>query len=292
MKLLARITDYGKLVRFTHTIFALPFAVMGAVLAVRAGRGDPGWWEAAWILVAMVGARTAAMAMNRLADHEIDATNPRTSDRELPSGRMGRGEVWALLAVSTGAFVLACGMLSPMTLYLSPVVIVVLYSYPYAKRFTWLCHLWLGAALGLSPVGAWVAVAGGFGDGFAAVLFLGFAVTLWTAGFDVLYALLDVEHDRSRGLHSIPSRLGVGPALLLSGLFHAGTVFLLVLAGRTADLGWIWWTGLAGVTGLLIAEHAMVKADDLSKVNLAFFTMNGAVSMGLMAAFLFDVWLA
>jgi 4-hydroxybenzoate polyprenyltransferase len=291
MRILGRLIEYGRLVRFSHTIFALPYAVMGAVLAVRAG-GRLGPWEALWIVVAMVGARTAAMAMNRLADHRLDAKNPRTQSRELPSGLMGRSEVWGLLLVSTAAFLVACGMLNRMTLVLSPVVLVVLFTYPYTKRFTWFCHLWLGAALGLSPVGAWVAVAGGFGPGFVAALWLGFAVLLWTAGFDVLYALLDVEHDRSQGLHSIPSRLGVVPALVLSGVFHAATVFFLVLAGREADLGWIWTIGLIGVTVILIAEHAIVTADDLSKVNLAFFTMNGIVSVGLMAAFLFDVWLA
>jgi len=289
MSLLRRLGDYGRLVRFSHTVFALPFAVMGAVLAMRAG-GRLGLREASWILVAMVGARTAAMTANRLADREIDARNPRTRDRELPSGRMGVGEVWGLLLVSTAAFVLACGMLNRLTLYLSPVVLAVLFSYPFTKRFTWLCHLWLGVALGLSPVGAWVAVKGGFGEGFPAVLLLGGAVVLWTAGFDVLYALLDVEADRRQGLFSLPARLGVVPALVLSALFHVGTAALLVVAGVLAGLSWVYFAGAALVTVILAAEHVVVKADDLSKVNVAFFTMNGAVSLALMAALLLDVW--
>jgi len=292
MTLIGRLVEYWRLVRFSHTIFALPFAAMGAVLGMRTERGQFGWPEAFWILVAMVGARTAAMAMNRLADQGLDARNPRTSNRELPSGQMKRIEVWVLLVVATIAFLLACGMLNRMTLYLSPIVLVVLFSYPYTKRFTSLCHLWLGAALGLSPVGAWVAVTGGFGEDFWAAFCLGAAVVLWTAGFDILYALLDVDFDRAEGLFSIPSRWGVVPALSTSGGFHAGTVLLLVAAGLIASLGWIYFVGVAVVSAILLAEHVVVTARDLSKVNLAFFTMNGAVSIGLMAALLLDVWFA
>jgi 4-hydroxybenzoate polyprenyltransferase len=288
MSLLRRIATYGRLVRFSHTVFALPFAVMGAVLGLRAG-GTLGAWEGLWILVAMVAARTAAMTMNRLADHRIDAANPRTANRELPSGILDRPEVWGVLVVSVGAFVLACGMLNRMTLVLSPVVLVVVLGYPYTKRFTSLCHVWLGAALGLSPVGAWVAVVGGFGDGFTAALWLGIAVVLWTAGFDILYALLDVEYDREAGLHSLPVRLGVLPALVLSAVFHVGTVTLLVLAGRVAGLGWVYGIGTGIVALILIAEHAVVKPGDLSRLNLAFFTMNGAVSLVLMASLIVDV---
>jgi 4-hydroxybenzoate polyprenyltransferase len=182
-------------------------------------------------------------------------------------------------------------MLNHMTFVLSPIVLVVVLGYPYTKRFTSLCHVWLGAALGLSPVGAWVAVTGGFGEGFAAALWLGVGVVLWTAGFDILYALLDVEYDRRAGLHSLPVKIGVVPALILSAAFHAGTVTFLFLAGRVAGLSWVYGIGTGIVALILVAEHAVVKPGDLSKLNLAFFTMNGAVSLVLMASLIGDVLL-
>ena len=289
MSVLGRIATYGRLVRFSHTIFALPFAVMGAALGLAAG-GSLGWSEALWILVAMVSARTVAMTMNRLADERIDAANPRTRERELPAGVLGRVEVWGLLVGSALVFVLACYCLNRLTFVLSPIVLFVVLVYPYTKRFTALCHVWLGAALGLSPVGAWVAVTGGFGEGFAAALYLGIAVVLWTAGFDILYALLDVDFDRKAGLHSLPVKLGIVPALVLSALFHVGTATFLILAGVVAGTGWLYWLGTGLVCVILPLEHVVVRPGDLTKVNLAFFTMNGAVSLVLMATLVLDLW--
>lgn len=285
MGIFARVATYGRLVRFSHTIFALPFAVMGAVLGAR---GIPDLRTCLFILMAMVGARSMAMAMNRLADHAIDADNPRTRGRELPAGALSRTEVWGFLLLSLAFFVAACWLLNPLTLKLSPIVIFVLLSYPFAKRFTSLCHLWLGAALGLSPIGAFVAVRGEFGPDALAPWLLGAAVVLWTAGFDVIYALLDVEFDKQKKLFSIPASLGAGRALGVSVAFHVVTVGLLVSAGLVVPLGVAWYVGVVLVAGILGYEHWIVSADDLSRVNMAFFTLNGVVSLLLMVAMLAD----
>ena len=285
MGALSRVATYGRLVRFSHTVFALPFAVMGAVLGAK---GVPELATGLYILMAMVGARSMAMAMNRLADQAIDADNPRTKGRELPSGILSRYEVWGLLLLSLGVFVAACWLLNTLTLYLCPIVVVVLLSYPFAKRFTSLCHLWLGAALGLSPIGAYVAVRGEFGADALAPWLLGGAVVLWTAGFDVIYALLDLEFDRKKKLFSIPSRLGAGRALLVSAVFHVITVAILVAVGLTAALGIAWYLGVIAVAVILSYEHWIVRPDDLSRVDMAFFTLNGIVGLLLMAAMLWD----
>jgi len=285
MELLSRVATYGRLVRFSHTIFALPFAVMGAVLGAN---GIPDLKVCLFILMAMVGARSMAMAMNRLADHTIDADNPRTKGRELPAGILSRAEVWGFLAVSLCVFVAACWLLNPLTLRLSPIVIFVLLSYPFAKRFTSLCHLWLGAALGLSPIGAFVAVRGAFGPEALAPWLLGGAVVLWTAGFDVIYALLDVAFDKKKKLFSIPASFGAGRALMVSAVFHVVTVGILVAVGLVVPLGVAWFVGVVLVAAILFYEHWIVSADDLSRVNMAFFTMNGVVSLLLMVAMLVD----
>ncbi len=285
MGIFARVATYGRLVRFSHTIFALPFAVMGAVLGTG-GLPDPA--TCFFILMAMVGARSMAMAMNRLADHAIDADNPRTKGRELPAGLVSRAEVCGFLIVSLGVFVAACALLNPLTLKLSPIVIFVLLSYPFAKRFTSLCHLWLGAALGLSPIGAFVAVRGTFGPDALAPWLLGGAVVFWTAGFDVIYALLDVEFDKSKNLFSLPASLGPGGALAVSALFHVITVGILVAVGLIVPLGVAWVVGVVLVAAILFYEHWIVSPNDLSRVNMAFFTLNGLVSLLLMAALLVD----
>ncbi len=285
MGVLSRVATYGRLVRFSHTIFALPFAVMGAVLGAG---GLPELMTGGFILLAMVSARSMAMTMNRLADQSIDAENPRTKGRELPSGALFRGEVWYFLVSSVLVFVCTCLFLNRLTFYLSPIVIVVLLSYPYAKRFTSLCHLWLGAALGLSPIGAYVAVRGEFGPDALAPWLLGGAVVLWTAGFDVIYALLDLEFDRQRKLFSVPARLGPARALVVSALFHVVTVGLLVVVGLVASLGIVWYAGVVLVAGIMFYEHWIVRPNDLSRVNMAFFTLNGFVSVLLMAAMLVD----
>ena len=285
MGFFSRVATYGRLVRFSHTIFALPFAVMGAVLGAD---GLPDWRTALLILFAMVFARSMAMSMNRLADHEIDAANPRTKGRELPSGALSRGEVWFFLIAAVLSFVCTCLFLNRLTFYLSPIVLVVLLTYPFAKRFTSLCHLWLGAALGLSPIGAFVAVRGEFGPDALAPWLLGGAVVLWTAGFDVIYALLDIEFDRKKKLFSLPARLGPTRALLVSAVFHVVTVALLVTVGLAASLGVAWYVGVAVVAGIIFYEHWIVKPNDLSRVTMAFFTLNGIVSLLLMVAMLVD----
>ena len=285
MGLLSRVATYGRLVRFSHTIFALPFAVMGAVLGAR---GIPDLRTCLFILMAMVGARSMAMAMNRLADQKIDSENPRTASRELPSGQVSRGEVWVFLGGSLVLFVGACWLLNPLVLKLSPIVIVVLLAYPYTKRFTSFCHVWLGAALGLSPIGAFVAVRGEFGPDALAPWLLGGAVVLWTAGFDVIYALLDVDFDRKKKLFSIPSRFGPRAALAIAALMHVATLGLLVAVGFTAGLGVAWWVGVAIVAAILFYEHWIVRPSDLSRVTVAF-NLNAAVSVVLMLVLVTDV---
>jgi 4-hydroxybenzoate polyprenyltransferase len=286
MGISARIGRYASLVRLSHTVFAMPFAVMGAILAAD---GVPDFRTWGLILVSMVSARTASMAMNRLADRRIDAENPRTADRELPAGTVSRGEVISLLVVSCMVFVAACAFLNRLVLALSPVALLVVLSYPFAKRFTSMCHLWLGAALGLSPVGAFAAVRGDFGDGFLPALLLGVAVLFWVSGFDVIYALLDLEFDRGTGIFSMPARLGPAPALAVSAIFHVITVALLAGVGVLAGLSYVYFGGLLVVALLLLYEHWIVRPHDLSRVNAAFFTLNGAVSLLLMVSLGLDV---
>lgn len=286
--MIGRLLVYGRLVRFSHTVFALPFAVMGALLAAN---GLPTLRVAGLILLAMVAARSASMAMNRLADHRIDAENPRTSARELPRGVVARWEVTLFLLVAIGLFVVASALLNWLTFALSPVALAVLLSYPFAKRFTSLCHLWLGAALGLSPVGAWVAVRGGFGEGFLAAALLGGAVLFWTGGFDIIYALLDVDFDRKKRIFSLPARLGPAAALRVSAVFHVVTVGMLCGVGIVAGLGAVWYVGVAATAGLLVYEHRIVRPDDLSRVGTAFFTVNGFVSIGLMLFLAAEIFL-
>jgi 4-hydroxybenzoate polyprenyltransferase len=265
------------MIKIVHTVFALPFAIMGAVLAAR---GIPPLATLAWILVAMVGARTAAMAWNRVADARIDAANPRTADRSIPAGRISTGAGVALTVVAAGVFVLAAGMLNPLCLALSPVALVVFLGYPYTKRFSAGSHLVLGIALGLSPLGAWVAVTGAFGAGVESAVLLGLAVVLWVAGFDVIYACQDHDHDVTQpGLHSIPKRLGVSGALRLARLLHLAALGLLAGVGFAADLGWVYAVGVVAAAGLLHHEHGLVRKHGLEKVGVAFLNVNGAVSI-------------
>jgi 4-hydroxybenzoate polyprenyltransferase len=265
------------MIKFEHSIFALPFALASALVAAG---GWPAPSTLLWIVVAMVGARSAAMGFNRLADQTIDARNPRTAGRELPRGALSRAEVWAFVLLSAGALVLASAMLNPLCLALSPVALLVVLGYSYTKRFTSLSHLVLGLGLGIAPVGAWLAVRGRFD---APPLVLCAAVLAWVGGFDVIYACQDVEFDRRSGLHSIPARLGVAPALLVSRALHAVCVGLLLGFGALAGLSALYFAGVAGVALLLAYEQSLVRADDLSKVNVAFFTLNGWVSLGYLA---------
>jgi 4-hydroxybenzoate polyprenyltransferase len=290
LTMLAQLRETAEMVKVGHSVFALPFALASAALAMRA-EGGWSWHAALWIVVCAVAARTAAMAQNRLADADLDARNPRTAGRALPAGRVTRGFVRALVVVAALVFVLGAARLNRLCLLLSPVVLLVLLAYPYAKRFTWASHLWLGVSLGLSPVGAWVAVRGSFA-GLATPLLLGAAVTLWTAGFDLIYACQDHDHDRAFGLFSGPARLGVAGALRLSALLHVLSFALLAAVyAANPDVSWLYGAGLAVAAALLVYEHAIVSPSDLSRVNVAFFTLNGLVSLVLGAVTVADAFL-
>ncbi|NOY44168.1 MAG: UbiA family prenyltransferase [Deltaproteobacteria bacterium] len=280
---LRRVSDLLEMIKFSHTLFALPFALTGMVLAAR---GVPSAGTVLGIVAAMVGARTAAMAWNRLADADLDARNPRTAGRHIPAGTVGRGEAWALVAGGVLLLEAAAWFLNPLCLKLSPIALAVIFLYPYTKRFTWLCHYLLGLALAAAPLGAWIAVTGSWSWRIAP---LGLAVLLWTAGFDVLYALQDLEFDRTEGLHSIPQRWGRGRALRWAARLHLTMMALLVLQIPLFGLGWWYVVGLAVAGGLLLYEHALVTPYDLSRLDVAFFTMNGVVSVVVFLATFLDV---
>ncbi|MEK6814952.1 MAG: UbiA-like polyprenyltransferase [Nitrospirota bacterium] len=275
-----RVTIFFEAIKFSHTIFALPFALTGMVLAAN---GWPSALTVLWIAVAMVGARTGAMGMNRVLDAAYDARNPRTSERAIPKGSLSRGFVTAVSVLSFGLLVLAASQLNALCLYLSPIAIGIVVAYSLTKRFTSLSHIVLGLSLSLAPVGAWIAVRG---EVSAVPLLLGGAVLLWVAGFDILYALQDIEFDRGEGLHSIPARLGPGASVWISRFLHAGTVVLLGAAGLAAGRGWLYGAGVIVAAGLLLYEHSLVSPADLSRLDTAFFNMNGWLSVGI---FLFTV---
>ena len=273
---------FASLVKLEHTVFALPFAYVGALLAW----GDvPRARDLLWITVAMVGARTLAMALNRLIDAELDARNPRTAGRELPSGALSRGQVLTLCAIALALFLVAVFQLDPLVRWLWPVPVVLFVVYPYLKRLTWLCHLWLGASLGLAPVGAWVAVTG---DLPWQAWALGGAVALWVAGFDFFYSLFDVEHDRAEGLHSWAVRFGERGVFAGARVLHLGTVALLAAAGLGLDVGLLYWLGVAAVAALLGYEHSLVRPGDLRRLDAAFFTVNGVISIVFLVFVLAD----
>ncbi|HEY7411433.1 MAG TPA: UbiA-like polyprenyltransferase [Vicinamibacteria bacterium] len=272
--LLGRVAAYGRMIRFTHSVFALPFALTSAVLA--AGEQVP-WRALGWIVVAMVGARSAAMGFNRLADHSLDARNPRTAGRELPRGALRRAEVWLFVALSAAALVAAAAMLNPLCLALSPLALLIVFGYSFTKRFTPLSHFFLGLALAVAPVGAWLAIRGAFA---APPLLLGLAVLAWVSGFDTIYACQDTAFDRAAGLHSLPARLGVAGALRVARGLHAAAVLLLAVLPAFVALHPVYFAGVAGVAVLLLYEHSLVRADDLSRVDAAFFTVNGWISVG------------
>lgn len=273
MVLLNKITDYLKLIKFSHSVFALPFAFTSALIAAN---GIPSFYHAFWITVAMIAGRTGAMGMNRIADRDFDALNPRTRSRELPSGTV---KTYEAVVLTAGAFIfllLAAYKLNPLCLKISPVVLFVLITYSFTKRFTWLCHLVLGIALSLAPLGAWIAVKGTFDP---EILLLSFAVMFWVAGFDALYGLQDIDFDKKHGLYSIPSIFGVRNALWTARVFHVITVLLLLSLIPVFHLGVLYFAGVLVSAGLLLYEHSLVRPDDLSKLNIAFFNMNGYISM-------------
>jgi 4-hydroxybenzoate polyprenyltransferase len=272
--LLGRIGLYGRMIKFSHSVFALPFAFSSAVLAAGSGIS---WRQVAWILVAMVGARSAAMGFNRLADQSLDARNPRTAGRELPRGVLLRGEVWLFVIASAATLVVAAAMLNPLCLVLSPVALLVIFGYSYTKRFTALSHLFLGLALALAPMGAWMAIRGRVE---APPVLLGLAVLFWVAGFDTIYACQDEAFDRAEGLHSLPARLGTRRALMLARLFHVVAVALLAALYALVPMHPLYLVGVSAVAALLVYEHSLVRADDLSRIDAAFFTVNGWISLG------------
>ena len=285
MRRVSRLRTTLEMIKFSHTLFALPFALLSAVLAAR---GLPSWPTLGKILLAMVGARSAAMAHNRLTDRAIDATNPRTASRALPSGALTAGFVRIFLAASVALFLIAAASLNRLTLLLSPVALALLFFYAYTKRFTWLSHLVLGLCLALAPVGAWIAVTGSIA--WPPIL-LGLAVLLWTAGFDILYALQDEEHDRKSGLQSLPARWGTRTALTVSALLHAAMIPLLIAVQRLSGGGPVFTAGILATAAALLYQHAIVRPGDLSRINAAFFTANGFVSVALAVCGIADVFL-
>ena len=274
---------FVSLVKFEHTIFALPFAFVGAMLSI----GEvPSAATLGWVTLAMVGARSLAMALNRLIDAEIDARNPRTAAREIPSGLLSNIQVLAFCGLALAVFLFATWQLDPVVRWLWPIPVLAFVVYPYTKRFTWLCHLALGLATGLAPIGAWLAVSG---DVALAPFLLWFAVALWIGGFDVIYATGDVDFDRREGLYSLPARFGIGPALMVTRICHLLAVCLLIAVGVSLGLGPFYYLGLAVVAALLGYENSIVHPDDLSRVNVAFFTLNGVISVVFLAGVLADV---
>jgi 4-hydroxybenzoate polyprenyltransferase len=276
---------FASLVKVEHTVFALPFAYIGALLAVD---GVPRAHDLFWITVAMVGARSLAMALNRLIDAGIDARNPRTASRELPRGVLQPWQVLLFSLVSLTLFLVAVYQLAPLVRWLWPIPVAAFVVYPYLKRWSWVSHFWLGAVDGLAPLGAWAAITNGLPwEAWA----LGGAVAFWVAGFDLLYALFDLDVDRAQGLHSLPARFGVGATFAGARLCHAATVACLVAAGLGLPVGALYWIGVAAVAGLLLYEHSLVSPRDRRRLDMAFFTMNGVISVTLFAFVLGDVLL-
>jgi len=274
---------FASLVKLEHTVFALPFAYVGAFLALDE---VPSAAEIVWLTLAMVGARSLAMALNRLIDVGIDARNPRTENRELPRGALTPWQVLVFCAGSLGVFLLAVFNLDPVVRWLWPIPVAMFVVYPYLKRVTWLSHAWLGATLGLAPVGGWVAMTGELP---LAAWLLGGAVAAWVAGFDLLYAVFDIEIDRVQGLHSFPARFGIPAAFWGTRALHVGTVALLAWAGVELDSDIFYWLGVGAVAALLAYEHAIVSPSDLRRLNTAFFTLNGVISIVFFAFVLVDV---
>jgi 4-hydroxybenzoate polyprenyltransferase len=274
---------FASLVKIEHTVFALPFAYIGALLC----RNEiPSAHDLIWITLAMVGARSLAMSINRLVDAEIDARNPRTATRELPSGTLSRVQVIVFCALSLALYLLACFQLEPIVRWLAPIPIIGFVIYPYLKRFTWLSHFWLGVVDGLAPVGAWVAITGRLPwESWA----LGIAVATWIAGFDLFYSLFDRDVDLAQGLHSVPARFGVEGAFRGARLLHVATVLLLAAVGLGLHLTWPYWLGVVAVALLLGYEHSLVRPGDLRRLDAAFFSVNGLISVVFFAFVLAEV---
>ena len=272
-----------EMIRFEHTVFALPFAFIGALLARK---GLPTGWQVTWIVVAMVGARSSAMAFNRIADVRYDKLNPRTRNRALSAGTLSMGFAWAFTVAMSALFVFAAWELNSLCFYLSFPTLAILFLYSYTKRVTLLSHVVLGFAIGCAPLAAWLAIRGDFA--WPPILLCG-AVMFWVAGFDLIYALQDIEFDRKAKLFSFPSRFGVAPALVLSAIFHSLTVMLLFATAMITNLGWIALAGIVIVAGILYWEHRLVTPTDLTRINVAFFNLNGYISILLLLTFAGDI---
>ncbi len=281
----AKLTTLLEMIKFSHTVFAFPFALMGVVLASLASESAPTFGQVFWICVAMVGARTGAMGMNRIIDASIDAENPRTADRHLPAGKVHPVEAWLLVLGAFALLLFAAWMLNPLCLKLSPVAIFFLLLYSFCKRFTAMAHVVLGICLAAAPIGAWIALRGDIGW---PVVVLGFAVLFWVAGFDIFYALQDYEYDREKGLFSVPSRFGIDRSFLIVRVFHVLMVALLLLLLLSKGLGFIYLLGVLVVAALLVYEHMLVSPDDLSRLDAAFFNMNGYISVSIFCFTLVD----
>ena len=273
MSLFKKITDYLRLIKFSHSVFALPFAFTSALIAAN---GIPAFSQIFWITVAMVGGRTGAMGMNRIIDRKIDALNPRTKNRELPRGVIKTGEAFIFTIIAFALLLFAAYKLNPLCLKISPIVLLVLFTYSYTKRFTWLSHIVLGTALSLAPLGAWIAIKGTFDF---QILPLCFAVMFWVAGFDVFYAMQDIDFDKKHGLYSIPSAFGIKTSLWIARLFHLITIAMLLGLMPIFNLGVFYLFGVLIASALMLYEHSLVKPADLSKLDMAFFNMNGYISI-------------
>jgi len=282
MVLVGKITDFLRLIKFSHSVFALPFAFTSAVIA---SGGIPSLYQIFWITVAMVGGRTGAMGMNRIVDRKFDALNPRTRNREIPAGVIKAWEAFIFTAIAFAFLLLAAYKLNPLCFKISPLFLLVLFSYSYTKRFTWLCHIVLGVSLALAPLGAWIAIKGNFNPD---ILPLCFAVMLWVAGFDTLYGLQDMDFDKRQGLHSIPSVFGVKASLWIARMFHFITICLLLSLVPIFNLSGIYLFGVLIASGLMLYEHSLVKSNDLSKLDMAFFNMNGYISVTIFVFTLFN----
>jgi len=282
---LNRLKTYGELVMFSHTLFSVPFGLISMFMAAN---GFPTFWVTFWILVALVSARTAANALNRLIDKDIDARNPRTAGRHMPQGLVKAHEVVALILVCFGFLTLSAFMLNPLCVVLLPFPIFLFLVYSFTKRFTWTCNIVLGAACGCAPVGAWIAVRGNISW---VSLVLGTAVMLWVAGFDIIYGAQDVEFDREEGLFSIPSVFGIRKGLIISALFHAAAVLLLIYVGTLTSMGWVYIAGVAVVSGLLLYEHLIVSPTNLKNVTIASYSINQIVSVMLLVFSAVDIFM-
>jgi len=285
-KAFSTIVSYFSLVRFSHTVFAMPFALIGFALAVSQEQYESSFRLFLLILLCMVFARNAAMGFNRFADRYYDSVNPRTNQREIPAGRIGSGSAAVFVIINAILFIVAAGFINRLTLFLSPVALLIILGYSLTKRITSLCHFILGLGLGLAPTGAYISVTGRFS--LLPVIY-SIIVLTWSSGFDIIYALQDDEFDREHNLHSLPSSAGRKRALIISGVLHFFTFILVFAAGMIGNGGLLFWTGASVFTALLIYQHAIVKTDDLSRVNLAFGTTNGIASILLAAFVIFDM---